>query len=138
MSNKTSAMSLKQITFLVISSELTTMAEKIVCEWDEILKGKWSAYDVEKSLYLESVKKTSAPDVRAKIICNGLRQGDVPENLRKLYMEAIYGSDAKVHARIMSHIYFIGGKVRYVTFRILIVDFFCTIISSAKCVQTAA
>ena len=90
------------------------MAEKVVSEWDEILKGKWSAYDVEKSLYIESVKKTSAPDVRAKRICDGLRPGDVPPNLNKLYVEAVYGSGPKVKARIISHLYFIGGKVRYV------------------------
>ena len=88
------------------------MAEKLVSEWDEILKGKWSAYDVEKSLYLDSVKKTSAPDVRAKIICDGLRNGDVPDNLKKLYVEAVYGSDPKVRSRILSRVYFIGGKVR--------------------------
>ena len=72
------------------------MAEKQISEWDEILKGKWKAYDVEKSLYIESVKKTSAPDERAKFICDNLRLGDVPENLKKLYNEAVYGSDAKV------------------------------------------
>lgn len=89
------------------------MADKFVSEWDEILKGKWKAYDVEKSLYIESVKKTLAPDERAKFICDNLRPGDVPENLKKLYNDAVYGSDAKVKTRITSRIYFIGGKVRY-------------------------
>ena len=90
------------------------MAEHVTSEWDEILKGKWKVYDVEKSLYLDSVKKTSAPDERAKLICDGLRPGDLPDNLHKLYVEVVYGSDAKVRSRILSCIYFIGGKVRYI------------------------
>ena len=90
------------------------MAESNLSEWDEILKGKWKAYDVEKSLYVESGRKTLAPEQKAKIICDGLRPGDVPDNLKKLYVEAVYGSDVKVRARIMSRLYFIGGKVRYV------------------------
>ena len=48
------------------------MADKVVTEWDKILKGKWKAYDVKKSLYIESVKKSSAPDERAKINCHNL------------------------------------------------------------------
>ena len=81
-------------------------------EWDEILKGKWRAFDVEKSLYLESVKCTPSSDEKAKFICDGLRLGDIPDNLKKLYNEAVYGSDIKVRSRIISRIYFIGGKVR--------------------------
>ena len=65
-------------------------------EWNEILKGKWKAYDVEKSLYIDSVKRVNTPDGRAKIICDGLREGDVPENLKKLYVEAVYGKNEKV------------------------------------------
>ena len=47
-------------------------------EWDEILKGKWKAYDVEKSLYIDSVNKANSAEERAKIICDGLREGDGP------------------------------------------------------------
>ena len=90
------------------------MADANISELDEILKSKWKAYDVEKSLYIESGQKTSSPDEKAKLICDGLRPGDVPDNLKKLYQEAVYGNDSKVHACIISRVYFIGGKIRYV------------------------
>ena len=28
--------------------------------WDEMLKGKWKAYDVEKSLYVDSINKANS------------------------------------------------------------------------------
>ena len=71
-------------------------------EWDEILKGKWKAYDVEKSLYVDSVNKANSPEERAKIICDGLRDGDLPGYLAKLYFEAVYGSNEKVKTCIIS------------------------------------
>ena len=88
------------------------MSDKIPNEWDEILKGKWKAYDVEKSLYIYSVSRVNSPEGRAKIICDGLRPDDVPENLRKLYDEAVYGSNEKVRTRILGRMYFLGWQVR--------------------------
>ena len=45
----------------------------------------------------------------AKKICDNLRDGDVPENLAKLYKEAVYGTDSLVKKRIFKHIYAIGN-----------------------------
>ena len=81
-------------------------------QWDEILKAKWKAYDVEKSLYVDSINKANSIEERAKIICDGLRPGDVPENLKKIYMEGVYGSNEKVKSRIISQTYFIGRSCR--------------------------
>ena len=81
-------------------------------ERDEILKGKRKAYDVKKSLYVDSMNKANSADERAKIICDGLRDGDVPSNLAKLYFEAVYGVNDKVKSRIMNHVYFIGRSCR--------------------------
>ena len=81
-------------------------------DWQQILKGKWKPFDVEKSLYVDSENKANSVEEKAKIICDGLREGDVPENLKKIYMEAIYGSNEKVKSRVISRVYFIGRTVR--------------------------
>ena len=60
----------------------------------------------------DSVKRVNSPDGRAKIICDALREGDVPENLKKLYVEAVHGKNETVKARILGRMYFIGRSVR--------------------------
>ena len=62
------------------------MSSEIGHDWDEILKGKWKAYDVEKYLYVDSVNKANSPEERAKVKCDGLREGDVPLNYGNFIM----------------------------------------------------
>ena len=81
-------------------------------DWDEILKGKYKAFDVEKSIYTDSQQLANCPMMFAQYIYDALRPGDVPENLRKIYKEAVYGTNEKVKARIVSRMYRIGGIVR--------------------------
>ena len=69
-------------------------------DWKAILKQKFKLYDVEKSIYIASHDKSNNPEVYAKLICDSLRDGDVPGNLRKLYREAVYGNNKDVKARI--------------------------------------
>ena len=83
-----------------------------VSEWDKILAGKFKLYEIEKSIFAENRNKSNSPEVMAKFICDGLRPGDVPDNLKLLYQEAVYGSDKKVKQCITKRIYTIGGKVR--------------------------
>ena len=85
-----------------------------VSEWEKILQGKFKVYDVEKSLYTENRNKANSPEILAKFICDHLRPGDVPDNLKRLYHEAVYGSDKKVKQCIIKRIYSIGGKVQLV------------------------
>ena len=88
------------------------MSDEITNDWQQILKGKWKPFDVEKSLYVDSENKANSVEEKAKIICDGIREGDVPENLKKIYTEAVYGSNEKVKARVISRVYFIGRSVR--------------------------
>ena len=81
-------------------------------DWDEILRCKFKPFDIEKSIYTDSQTVANGPNMFAQFICDGLRPGDVPDNLRKLYREAVYGTNAKVKSRIISRIYRIGGIVR--------------------------
>ena len=81
-------------------------------EWAVVLKAKFKAFEIEKSIYRDSQKIASGPLMFAQYICDGLLPGDVPENLRKLYHEAVHGTNAKVKQRIISRIYSIGRIVR--------------------------
>ena len=76
------------------------------------LWSKFKAYDIEKSIYAENRNKANTPEMYAKFICNSLRDGDVPDNLKKLYEEAMYGTDEKVKMRIKKRVYAIGQKCR--------------------------
>ena len=85
-----------------------------VYEWGQILKSRFRAFDVEKSIYIASQKVANGPLMFAQYIYDALRPGDVPDNLRNLYREALFGTNQKVRARIISRIYSIGRIVRYV------------------------
>ena len=54
--------------------------------------------------------KANQPEVCAKYICNALWQGDVADDLLKMYREAVYGCDKKVKECIMKRMYFVGNK----------------------------
>ena len=99
--------------FSSLSQTECQMADTEENDWGQILKCKFKPFDVEKSIYIESQQVASSPIMFAQYICDGLRPGDVPDNLRKLYREAVYGTNSKVKSRIVSRIYRIGGIVRY-------------------------
>ena len=83
-------------------------------DWEKILQGKYKFYDIEKSIYSQNRNKANSPEVMAKFICDGLAEGDVPDNLKALYHETMYGTDKKVKQRIIKRVYAIGGKVRWI------------------------
>ena len=83
-----------------------------VSEWDAILSEKFRVYQVEQSVYISSVERANGPDMFAKFICDSIRPGDVPDNLKRLYREAVYGTDPKVKERIKKRMYLINRKVR--------------------------
>ena len=80
--------------------------------WDLVLKSKFKAFDVEKSIHSQNRNKANTSEQYAKFICDGLHDGDVPDNLHKLYIEAVYGTDSKVKKRILKRVYTIGQKSR--------------------------
>ena len=83
-----------------------------VSEWDAILNDKYKVYPIEESIYIASTQRANGPDMFAKFICDQMRPGDVPDNLRKLYREAVYGTDLKVKTGIKKRMYLICKKVR--------------------------
>ena len=88
------------------------MGDDSISEWDQVLRGKYKIFDVEKSIYTDNQKVCNGPLMFAQYISDGLRQGDVPENLRKLYKEAAYGSNERVKSRIITRVYSVGRLVR--------------------------
>ena len=76
-------------------------------EWDYFLNQKFKVYQAEEFIYINSIDRSILPESYAKIICDALRNGDVPHALRVLYREAVYGTNEKVKARIKKRMYFI-------------------------------
>ena len=91
---------------------MANQADNEAGEWGVILKCKYKPYDVERSIYTESMQSANCPLMFAQFIYEALRPGDVPDNLAKLYKEAIFGDNKKVKARIVSRMYSIGQIVR--------------------------
>ena len=67
----------------------------------------------EKDLYAVAKTLGNDPEVYAKYICDGLKDGDMSPSLRSLYEEAVYGSNEDVKRRIISRVYSIGHVSRY-------------------------
>ena len=96
---------LKSIIWLGAMAEATS-------KFEAILKKKFKPYPIEKSVYVNTKAKGNNPVLYAKYICDALRDGDVPDDLLKLYREAVYGKDQKVKERIHKHMYFLASKTR--------------------------
>ena len=88
------------------------MASTTSEDWDKIRKQRFSVNDIEKEIYVNTKAKANQPEVYAKYICDGLKTGSVPEDLMKMYREAVYGSNEKVKKRIYKRMYFIGNKTK--------------------------
>ena len=81
--------------------------------WEEISNQKFCVFDIESTTYQECSNKSNGPEMFAKFICDAIKLEDVPDALKSLYMEAVYGSDIKVKTRIRNRMYLIGRHVRY-------------------------
>ena len=89
------------------------MAEPTEAEWAVILKGRYKPCESEKAIYVRTMARANQPEIYAKYICDGLKEADVPDNLLKMYREAVYGNNQKVKERIHKRMYFLGEKTRY-------------------------
>ena len=79
---------------------------------DAIRKQRFSVFPIEKEIYVNTKAKANQPEVYAKYICDGLKEGSVPDDLMKMYREAVYGTNEKVKKRIYKRTYFIGNKTK--------------------------
>ena len=86
------------------------MAQEIY--WKQFLEQKFKVYQLEESVYIQSSQKANGPEMYVKFICDAIQPGDVPYALKRLYEEAVYGTDPQVKLRIRNHMYLIGRHVR--------------------------
>ena len=96
---------------LPLITHLEVMAEA-PSPFEAILKKKFKPFPIEKSVYVNTKAKGNNPELYAKYICDALQDGDVPDDLIKLYQEAVYGKDPKVKERIYKRMYFLSSKTR--------------------------
>ena len=74
-------------------------------EWDVLLKAKYPSYTVEVEAFLESLDIATSSEISMEKIYEAIREDDkVDENLKCLYMEAIFGSNKDVRSRIKNRI----------------------------------
>ena len=74
-------------------------------DWSELLKDRFPMFKVEEVAFVESLKIANSNEVAAEGIYEAIKQqDDIPQNLKLLYKEAIYGSNEKVKGRIRGRI----------------------------------
>ena len=80
--------------------------------WKPMLEQKFKVYNIEETVYIQSSQKANGPEMFAKFICDAITPGDVPDALKRLYQEAVYGINVNVKARIRNRMYLVGRHVR--------------------------
>ena len=85
--------------------QFTLLVGTMEKDWEAILNSRYCIFNVEESLYIANVNMAATADGFARLIYQGLRTGDVPENLIKMYREAVYGKNEKVRNRILTRVY---------------------------------
>ena len=78
-------------------------------DWEDVLKDRFPTFKVEELAFIESLKIANSTEVAAERIYEAIKTNDeIPENLKILYKEAVYGSQEKVRLRIRNRI----GNIR--------------------------
>ena len=84
-------------------------------DYAQIGKAKFPIYKVEENAFLESLKIANSNEVAAERIYEAIKNDeDIPENLKLLYKEAVYGSNERVKNRIRARISSFRRNNRYV------------------------
>ena len=81
-------------------------------DWNEILRCHYQIFNIEASIYIDVCSEGGNYKDVAKRIVETLCPGDVPNNLLKLYHEAVVGKNKKVAAKIQNCVYHIGRSLR--------------------------
>ena len=76
-------------------------------DWELFLSQRFKVYQAEEYILINSIESSQCNLNYAKLICDSLRNGDVPHALRMLYREAVYGTNQKVKEVIKNRMDFI-------------------------------
>ena len=79
--------------------------------WAALLAKSYKIIDLETEVYRTKQRCANGNEMFAKYICDAMKEGEVNDNLRQLYNEAVYGTDEFVRARILKRIYSVRQKV---------------------------
>ena len=82
---------------------ICTMAVSV--DWSDILDKKIPSFKVEVTAFLDSLDVSNSTDVSMAFIHERIRNDvKVPENLKLLYREAVYGKEKVVKLRIKNRL----------------------------------
>ena len=88
------------------------MAENL--DWDEILNDRYTTFKIEETAFAESLKIANSTEVSAEKIYEAIQDDpDVPENLKLIYREAVYGDNECAKSRIKNRISNMRRSQRY-------------------------
>ena len=74
-------------------------------DWDEVLRDRYATFKLEEQGFEESLEICNSTDVSAEKIYYTIRDADeIPENLKMMYREAVFGHNEKVRNRIKNRI----------------------------------
>ena len=74
-------------------------------DWAEILDGRYPSYKVEVVAYLDSLDISSSTEISIEYIYEQIKSdGNVCDNLKLLYHEAVFGENKSVKTRIKNRV----------------------------------
>ena len=73
--------------------------------WQELCDACYPSFKLEVNAFLDSLDVSNSTEISMEFIYNIIKSdGQVPDNLKLLYQEAIFGSNVKVRNRIKNRV----------------------------------
>ena len=124
---------IKGFDLLRINSIFTMASLSQDLDWEPLLKAKYPSYTVEVEAFLASLDIATSSEISMEKIYEAIREDSkVDENLKCLYMEAIFGSNKDVRNRIKNRIANFRRRLRYITLIIITINEYSLQISIRK------
>ena len=74
-------------------------------DWDVIMRDRFTTFKLEENTFVESLKICNSNEVAAERIYDAIKDdSDIPENLKLMYREAVFGENEAVKRRIKNRI----------------------------------
>ena len=74
-------------------------------DWEEVLHDRYATFKLEEQGFEESLEICNSTDVSAEKIYYTIRDAEeIPENLKIMYREAVFGNNEKVWSHIKNRI----------------------------------
>ena len=83
-------------------------------DWDEVMRERYATFKLEEQGFIESLEICNSTEISAEKIYYTIREDpDIPENLKLMYRESVFGTNKKVKRRIKNRISNMRRNVRY-------------------------